>query len=477
MICPSCQAENRPGARGCRRCRRALPTLAAGDVVGQRFEILHLLGTGGMGVVFKARDRTLEEVVALKTLRADLDGRGQLASRFRSEIRLARKVSSRHVCRIYDYGAEGDLHYISMEYVDGVTLRDLVHESGGLPVDVVLDIATQIVTGLAAIHDIGIMHRDVKPSNLMRTRAGLIKLMDFGIAKEIDGTTLTAAGHAVGTPEYMSPEQVTGRKLDPRTDIYTTAIVVFELLTGVSPFRGETPLEVAHKQVTEEPNLQTPGIPAPLARVLSRALAKDRQARFGSARELGRALVRARLDLALASATASPTAAGPRSGPPGPEAAATSAPPTTRPPRPSTAQSQAMAPPAVEELVAALRGADPLGRRRAVLSLAEVGSRTPSAVQALAEALADGDARVRFMAAAALGRIGPAAEPAVPALLDALDDEAAGNEAAESLVRIGKAAVPALLEAMKSGQEAVRLHAATTLARIGALLGKPRPRV
>jgi HEAT repeat protein len=136
-----------------------------------------------------------------------------------------------------------------------------------------------------------------------------------------------------------------------------------------------------------------------------------------------------------------------------------------------------MAPPAVEELVAALRGADPLGRRRAVLSLAEVGSRTPSAVQALAEALADGDARVRFMAAAALGRIGPAAEPAVPALLDALDDEAAGNEAAESLVRIGKAAVPALLEAMKSGQEAVRLHAATTLARIGALLGKPRPRV
>jgi len=460
MTCPSCKAENRPGARGCRRCEKALPTLVPGDVVGGRFEIQGLLGTGGMGVVFKARDRTLEETVALKTLRAEIDATDEMANRFRSEIRLARKVSSRHVCRIHEYGVDGALHYISMEYVDGVTIKDLLRESGGLPVDVALDIASQIAAGLASIHDVGIMHRDVKPANLMRTRTGLIKLMDFGIAKQIGGVTLTAAGQAVGTPEYMSPEQVTGQKLDLRTDLYTTGIVVFELLTGVSPFRAETPLEAAHKQVTEAPNLHTPGIPAPMAPVLSRALAKSREARFRSARELYAALARVRRDLEIPSVP-SPADAG--SGPAAPAAAPD--PPTGR--RPSTAQSQAMAPPEVTAVVEALRGPDPMARRRAVLALAELGPRSPAAVQALADALEDPDGRVRFMAAAALGRIGSAAEPAIPALVGALDDETAGNQAAESLIRMGKTAVPALLEVMQSGQEAIRGHAAAALTRIG----------
>jgi hypothetical protein len=455
MICPSCKAENRPGARGCRRCQKALPTLVPGDVVGGRFEILNLLGTGGMGVVFSARDRALEETVALKTLRADLDAPLELASRFRSEIRLARKVSSRHVCRIHEYGTDRDLHYISMEYVDGVTIKDLLRESGGLPVDVALDIADQIVTGLAAIHEAGIMHRDVKPANLMRTRTGLIKLMDFGIAKQIDGITLTAAGQALGTPEYMSPEQVTGQKLDLRTDLYTTGIVVFELLTGVSPFRAETPLAAAHKQVTETPNLETPGIPGALVPVLLRALAKNREARFGSARELGEALARVRPDLEPSSVPS----------PRGPGASAVPSPPTGG--RPSTAQSLAMAPPEVTAAVEVLQGQDPVARRRAVLALAELGPRSSAAVQALAEALKDPDGRVRFMAAAALGRIGPGAESAIPALLEALDDEAAGNQAAGSLMKMGRAAVPALLQVMESGQETIRSHAAAALARIG----------
>jgi hypothetical protein len=488
VICPSCRTENRPAARGCRRCHKALPTLVRGDVVGQRFEILDLLGTGGMGVVFKATDRTLDETVALKTLRTDLDESANMASRFRSEIRLARRVSSPHVCRIYEYGEDGELRFISMEYVEGVTLRDLLHESGGLPVDVALDIAAQILAGLTAIHDIGIMHRDVKPSNLIRTRAGLVKLMDFGIAKELDGATLTAAGQAVGTPEYMSPEQVTGRKLDLRTDIYTTGIVLFELLTGVSPFRGEKPLEVAHKQVKEQPNLQVPGIPPELAPILARALAKDREGRFASVHELGEALAAARRDLVsppsraavpepaplrIAVAAAPPVPAPPAA--PAPVAAAVPAAAPSFGPRPTTAESQAMAPPEVGELLAALRGADPVARRQAVLSLARVGSRSTAAVEALAEALDDADGRVRFMAAAALGRIGPAAEPAVPALLRALDDHAAGNEAAESLVRIGKAAVPSLLEIIKAGDDKVRGQAAVTLTRIGAGQG-PRPR-
>jgi serine/threonine-protein kinase len=186
-----------------------------------------------------------------------------------------------------------------MEYVEGVTLRDLLHESGGLPADVALDIAEQILAGLAVIHEAGIMHRDVKPSNLMRTRSGLIKLMDFGIAKEIGGITLTAAGQAVGTPEYMSPEQVTGRKPDLRTDLYTVGIVVYELLTGISPFRAATPMEAAHRQVTQAPDLTAAGIPVTLVPVLRRALAKDREARFASARELGEALAGVRRELEL----------------------------------------------------------------------------------------------------------------------------------------------------------------------------------
>jgi predicted Ser/Thr protein kinase len=482
VICPSCKADNKPGARGCRRCKKALPTLAPGDVVGERFEILSLLGTGGMGVVFKARDRTLEETVALKTLRADLDATDEMANRFRSEIRLARKVSSRHICRIHEYGVEGDLHYISMEYVDGVTLKDLLHESGGLPVEAALEIAEQIVAGLAAIHDVGIMHRDIKPANLMRTRTGLIKLMDFGIAKQVGGVTLTAAGQAVGTPEYMSPEQVMGQKLDPRTDIYTAGIVLFELLTGAAPFRAETPIETAHKQVMEAPKLEAPGITPALVPILSRALAKDREARFRSARELGEALAGVRRDLKLAQRRSGestrPSPAAPASAPTPAKADSTAAAPGPRAPagpsaprprrRPSTAQSQAMAPPEVAAVVAASRGPDPMARRRAVLALAELGPRSTAAVRALADALKDPDGRVRFMAAAALGRVGPAAEPAIPALIEALDDEASGGEAAESLVKMGRAAVPALLQVIESGTEAIRWHAATALTRIGA---------
>ena len=355
-----------------------------------------------------------------------------------------------------------------MECVDGVTLKDLIHETGGLPTDVALDIADQIVAGLTAIHDSGIMHRDLKPSNLMRTRAGVVKLMDFGIAKQIGGVTLTTAGQAVGTPEYMSPEQVTGRKLDLRTDVYTTGIVLFELLTGVSAFRGETPLETAHKQVTQTPSFETPGIPASLVPVLRQALSKDPGARHASARELGEALGRARRELDLPSVR--PAAARPAAPVVKTHQAAAEL-PTGR--RPSTAESQAMMPPPVTAVLEMLRGPDPVAKRRAVLTLAELGPRSQAAVRALAGALEDPEGRVRLMAAAALGRIGLSAEVAVPALLRALGDEAAGNAAAESLVKIGKPAVPALLEVMKSDHHALSSHAAYTLTRIGARLGRP----
>ena len=195
--------------------------------------------------------------------------------------------------------------------------------------------------------------------------------------------------------------------------------------------------------------------------VLGRALAKNRDSRYGSARELGQALARVREDLRRGVASSPPPSPPP-------------APPGRR--RPSTAQSQAMARPEVALEIAALRGASAIERRRAVLALSELGPRASDAVTALADALRDPDRRVRFLAAAALGRLGPAAEPAVPALIDALEDEAAGNEAAETLVRLGKPAVPILLEVMRSGQDGLRSRAATTLTRIGAGLAPPPPR-
>jgi HEAT repeat protein len=208
------------------------------------------------------------------------------------------------------------------------------------------------------------------------------------------------------------------------------------------------------------PNLRTPGIPPALVPVLGRALAKNRDVRYGSARELGEALARVREELGRGVASFPP----PRP----------AAPRDRR--RPSTARSQAMAQPEVALEIAALRGLDAVERRRAVLALSELGPRASEAVAALAHALQDPDRRVRFLAAAALGRLGPAAEPAVPALIYALEDEAAGNEAAETLVKLGKPAVPTLLEVMRSGQDALRSRAATTLTRIGAGLPRPTPR-
>ena len=462
MICPNCQTQNGPTAKGCRRCLRAIPPLAKGDVVAGRFEILELLGTGGMGVVFKAADRTLDETVALKTLRQDLGKSIELSKRFKSEIRLARRVASPHICRIHEFGIDDGLHYISMEWVDGITVKELLEQRGGLPLVEAFQIADEIVAGLTAIHQAGIIHRDVKPANLMRTPEGRIKLMDFGIAKELGAGKLTAVGQAVGTPQYMSPEHVMGLDLDPRTDVYTAGLVMFELITGTAVFHGKTLIEIAGKQVQETPDLAIPEIPDRLVSVLQRALSKDRNARYATARELGVALAGVRADLCLD----------------GPHPADEIAPRASEPPpagrRPSTAESQAMMPPPVEAVIERLRSPDPTARRRAILTLAELGPHSPEAVRALVDALEDREGRVRFMAAAALGRVGPAAEPAVPALLKALDDEAAGNAAADTLVRIGLAAVPGLLTVMTSGQGSVSLQAASALTRIGAGLDEPR---
>jgi len=273
----------------------ATGTLVPGAVVAGRYEVQALLGQGGMGVVYQAHDRLLSETVALKVLRAETVSE-EAALRFREEIRLARRVSHRNVCRIHEYGETDGLRFISMAFVDGVDLKRILRRDGRLPEAEAFAAAEAVAAGLQAIHEEGIVHRDLKTANIMRDGRGVVRLMDFGIAKDgAAGTAagLTATGLIVGTPEYMSPEQAMGARVDARADLYAFGIVVYELFTGRVPFRADTPMAVILQHITEPPPLEGPDaadLPGALRPLLARALAKDPNARFASAREMGDAL-------------------------------------------------------------------------------------------------------------------------------------------------------------------------------------------
>jgi serine/threonine-protein kinase len=306
--CSSCQAENASDAAACTKCGTALPSttptqlivtvdLRPGVVFDSRYEILGPLGHGGMGVVYKARDRTLDEVVAIKVLRPDFAQDPRMADRFKSEIKMARRVRHRNVCAIHDYGEDQGLFYISMEYLEGVDLKHQLRERGAFPAAEAYEVAIQIAEGLQAVHEAGIIHRDLKTPNIMRDAGGVARLMDFGIAKREGDGTRTATGHIVGTPEYMSPEQAQGHRVDFRSDIYALGIVVYEIFTGRVPFRGETPISTILKHLHDPPPLDPPDaetIPVPVRPVLRRCLSKSPDDRFPSAREVADALRGAR---------------------------------------------------------------------------------------------------------------------------------------------------------------------------------------
>ena len=299
-VCPSCQAPNDDSAETCFTCGSALSaTLRLGSVIAGRYEIQAQLGKGGMGVVYRAHDRLLDEQVAIKVLRPEVARDAEISRRFQSEIKLARRVSHKNVCRIHEYGEDQGLRYISMEYMQGVDLRQVIRERGGLPTDEAFTSALQIADGLSAIHDVGVIHRDLKTPNIMRDTRGQIRLMDFGIAKEwgAAAASATATGLVMGTPEYMSPEQARGEKIDFRSDIYALGIVIFELFTGRLPFRAETPLATILKHLQEAPPLDGPEgvrIPPPVREVLRKALAKNPNDRHTTVDELGQAMREAR---------------------------------------------------------------------------------------------------------------------------------------------------------------------------------------
>ena len=290
MICPSCRTENDADGGLCRACGGPLRPVTPGTVLAGRYEILAVLGRGGMGTVYSARDRVIDETVALKVLRPEIAGSAEFAQRFVSEVRLARRVTHPNVCRIHEYGEDGGLRFLVMELVEGHDLRRALSK-GTLAPERALEIAIQAAEALQAIHAAGIVHRDLKTANLMVHGAGAIKLMDFGIAKPMsDGRAAAPSGYVVGTPEYMSPEQGRGRPVDTRSDIYSLGVVVYELFTGRVPFHADTPIATLMMHVEAPPPLDDPALPAAVVAVLRRALAKDPADRFPTAQAMADAL-------------------------------------------------------------------------------------------------------------------------------------------------------------------------------------------
>ena len=273
--------------------------LRPGAVFAGRYEVKEILGAGGMGVVYRAFDRELQEPIAIKTLKPEAMAGGTVAlDRFKQEIRLARRIAHRNVVRTYDLGEVNGMYYLTMEYVEGTSLKQLIASRGRLPVAVTLTVGKQLCRALEVAHAEGIIHRDIKPQNIVVDPSGFLKVMDFGIARLANppkGKGLTEAGLSIGTPEYMSPEQLSGADLDPRSDLYSAGVVLFECLTGRVPFEADTTWALVAKHLEEEPpNPRTlnADVPEALAMVILKAMAKDRERRFATASEMHDALAR-----------------------------------------------------------------------------------------------------------------------------------------------------------------------------------------
>jgi len=267
--------------------------LEAGQVLGGRYEILELLGEGGMGAVYKARDRELDRPVALKTIRPELASKASTLARFKQELLLSRQVTHKNVIRIYDLGDADGVKFITMEFVEGRDLRSIIHEKKKLSPQESVDTMRQVCEGLDAAHSAGVIHRDLKPQNIMQEDSGRILVMDFGLARTQEGAGMTQTGALVGTLEYMSPEQALGKPLDRRSDLFTAGLILYEMLTGEMPFRAESALASLIKRTKERAvpvSDLDQTIPGRLSAVVSKCLETDPTLRYQTAGEMLRDL-------------------------------------------------------------------------------------------------------------------------------------------------------------------------------------------
>ena len=256
-----------------------------------RYEVTGELGQGAMGIVYKARDPLIDRVVAIKTINLGLalDEKEEYEERFYQEAKAAGRLNHPNIVTIYDVGRTGDVAYIAMEFLQGRELRDIMNDVGKLPVDQTLDIVAQAALGLAYAHEHDIVHRDVKPSNIMVIRDGLVKITDFGIARMASSSVRTQTGMVLGSPKYMSPEQVMGKAIDQRSDIFSLGVMLYEMLTGQPPFKGENVNAIMYQTlnaIPAPPSKLNPAVPEMVNFIVAKAIAKGVEDRYQNARDL-----------------------------------------------------------------------------------------------------------------------------------------------------------------------------------------------